>query len=342
MTHPGEYEPAAGGLWRHELIRHESPVDVAAVYESPPIAAAAEFNEAVVSWNIDTPAGAGFWVELRVGRRRDDYWTPYLYLGDWGAAPPGPHLTGCDAGQIDVDYFRSHERFDRVQYRIHAAAADGGAAGVRVRRVVLCLSDRPEPPAKLQQNRAAGAIPAQNLPISHTPAHPLYISVPFRSQRTEDPALSERICSPTSLATVLQYRGVDLPTVAVAAACHDPAHNIYGNWPRNIQAAYSLGVPGYLARFSGWDQVESLIAAGQPPIISVRFATPGALTGAPYVTTKGHLLVVCGFDAAGDVRVNDPAAADEQQGRTTYLRRELDQVWLAATGGLAYVLLPRE
>jgi hypothetical protein len=329
MNAVGSNAPPPNWL-RHELIRHESPVCCdGGVFESAVIAAQGDFNEALVSWNVDSPANAGFCVELRVGRQRDNYWTPYLYLGDWGPAPPaGPRVVECEAGRIDVDVFRSDERFDRTQYRFRALSAAGRSAELRIRRVVTCLSERTDVRRCPSAAAPTAAIQPGRLPV------------PFRSQLAADPALSARICSPTSLAMVLQYRGADLPIEVVAAACYDPTHDIYGNWPRNIQAAYSLGVPGYLARFLDWDTVAAMIAAGQPLIISVNFSDPGALTGAPYATTRGHLLVLCGFDARGDVHVNDPAAATARQGCTVYRRQELERVWLQASGGVAYVLLP--
>ncbi|HOO15700.1 MAG: peptidase C39 family protein [Phycisphaerae bacterium] len=322
-------QPQAIYSFRHELIRHDSPaLCQGGVFESPTIAAQGEFNEALLSWNVDVEPGTSFCVELRVGRRRENYWTPYLHLGDWGPAAVRPRLVKCDSARVDVDILRSDERFDRAQYRV-IAQADGRPAAASIRHVTLCLSERLGPLPGHTLNAAAAAIRPGRLPV------------PFRSQRAVAPDLAPRICSPTSLAMVMQYRGVNVPTETVAAACYDPAHDIYGNWPRNIQAAYAFGVSGYLARFSDLNAAAELVAAGQPLIISIRFSCPGALRGAPYLTTDGHLLVCCGFDASGDVYVNDPAAATDQEGCTIYDRQELEEAWLRG-GGVAYVLLPTE
>ncbi|RMF72419.1 MAG: hypothetical protein D6744_16875 [Planctomycetota bacterium] len=114
---------------------------------------------------------------------------------------------------------------------------------------------------------------------------------------------------------------------------------MYGNWPRNVQAAYEFGVPGYLRRFSQWSEVEATIAAGQPLIISIRVGEPGALHGAPYETTAGHLIVLTGFAENGDVWVNDPAGATPAEGVLRYSRADLEKAWMRGSGGLAYVLL---
>ncbi len=135
---------------------------------------------------------------------------------------------------------------------------------------------------------------------------------------------------------VLGYRGVDRPTMEVAARAFDPAHDIYGNWPRNVQAAWTYGVPGHLGRYAAWEEVEREIARGRPLIISIR-AAAGELRGAPYPSTDGHLLVLVGFTPDSDVIVNDPASPDLEAVRRVYRRAEVEAVWLRK-GGTAYVL----
>ena len=103
-----------------------------------------------------------------------------------------------------------------------------------------------------------------------------------------------------------------------------------------MACALTCSVAGHVARFSRWCDVERSIANGQPLIISIK-ARPGELSGAPYPSTDGHWMVLVGFDAAGDVLVNDPAAATPEKGQKSYLRRELERVWLDR-GGTAYIL----
>lgn len=313
-----------------------SPGGEIAVYESPVIEPGMKFNEALLSWNVDTPVDAGFCVEIRVGHRWDDSWSPYLYVGQWGAAlPSGERVTTCDEGRIDVDYFHSDQRFDRLQYRIRAACQGSEDRNLRVDRVAVCVSDLTGiPPAVMQPPIAFDPLPAA--------AWQRRLPIPFRSQATDNPDLSGRLCGPASVAMVLAYRGVEHPTEDVAAVCFDPVHGIYGNWPRSIQAAYSLGVPGYLTRFSDWSDVERMIAADQPLVISIRVEEDGGLTDAPYKSTEGHLLVLTGFDSEGNVAVNDPAVRTAEKGCLTYSRRDLEEVWMRGSGGMTYVLLPRQ
>jgi hypothetical protein len=274
------------------------------------------------------PADDAIAVELRVALDTADDWSPWLYVGDWGRVPAAfERRTEFDGGKIDVDFFTSSATYERVQFRV-TAFSGALSAETRLRRVALFPDARRAPAGRVARPAIAAELWQRRLPV------------PFRSQKAEPSALAPRICSPTSVAMVLAFRGVEQPTSDVASRLFDGAHDIYGNWTRAVQGAFTFGVPGYLARFQEWRSVERMIAQGQPLIISIA-AKEGELPGAPYKTTGGHLLVLCGFDKNGDVEVNDPAAADAASGQRIYRRVDLDTVWMAR-GGTAYVLLPRE
>lgn len=351
-----EAEAPPNARARHATILHDTPEAFASApvpcdargfprlattgrpadFESAPLDFPMKFDELTISWNIESPPRTGFRVELRVGRRFDNYWSPWLTVGDGGAvAVPAERVVKFDGGRIDIDFFRSAERFDRAAYRVRAVG-DGGFAEsppIGLRRIALCASD-------------GSGMPDSWTPVFRVPSSPpaerwmRRLPVPFRSQKTERRELAGRICSPTSLSMVLAYHGIERTTQQVADACHDPLHGIYGNWPRNIQAAYELGVPGYLTRFSHWAEVETHIAEGRPIIASIRFKRDEAIPNAPYHETDGHLVVICGFDGAGGVHVNDPAVPDLERGALIYARKDLERVWFGNTGGVAYVLHP--
>lgn len=285
-----------------------------------------DFRDLLASWNVDAPAGTGFVVELRVDADGDGSWSRWMHLGDWGefAPPVAARATSCAGGRVAVDEFRGERAFRAAQVRLRARAREPGLE-LRVRRLTLCFSDRDRTVA----------------PLAPPFARPWgrVIDVPARSQKTERPEIAGRICSPTSVAMVLAYRGVEVTTLDVAERAFDVAHDIYGNWPRNVQAAYSFGIPGYLARFGDWAHVERLVAEGTPLVLSIA-VKPGQLANAPYESTPGHLVVLVGFDAEGHCVVNDPAVPDPGAARRTYRRDELETVWMRR-GGTAYVLEAR-
>lgn len=297
----------------------------AVVRESRVERSALPFRDLLVSWNVDAPARTAFVVELRVSESGDAAWSPWMHVGDWGApafAPPlDRRIASCDGGRVDVDHFRGERAFRAAQLRL-TAYATAGEPTLEIRRAKLCFADR---------ERAVA-------PIEPLAARPLgtVLDVALRSQKAEASEIASRICSPTSVAMVLAFRGVDATTLAVAERAYDPVHAIYGNWPRNVQAAYSFGVRGYLTRYADWNAVERAIADGTPIVVSIA-ARDGQLAGAPYASTEGHLLVLVGFDARGDCVVNDPAAPDAASARRTYRREDMDVVWMRR-GGTAYVL----
>lgn len=303
--------PPARPVMRHVTVVEAGPSELTSGYEPPPIDAPIPFNEALLSWNVDDRSRSGFVVELRVGR--EEAWSPWLTVGISGNGPPVELRTDFDGGKIDVDYFVGKGHFTRAQWRIWASAP------LRVASTAICFTDTTGMPL----SRAA--------PPAHRPK--LRLPVPFRSQKSERADLAPNICSPTSVAMLMEYRGVKLPTDRVAAEIYDPVHEIYGNWPRAVQVAFQHGLPGYLTRFSDWAHVERSIGEDMPLIISIR-AAEGELRGAPYRKTDGHLLVLCGFDADGNAEVNDPAGS----GAATYRREDLEKVWFSR-GGTAYVIL---
>jgi hypothetical protein len=325
------------------------------------------FVEALLSWNVEVPPGAGVRFEVRVGlqdRSTDGAleltytWSDWLYLGECGDLPPrlpirtefefvGTGGTPRVRGGVEVDAIVSDQPLDAIQWRAIAArglpiapAHDPGAITrpIVLRRVALCttasLDKTPLHVPSVSRTPPGRISSAESLARA---MNGFAIDVPFRSQRTPDPLLSGRLCSPTSVAMVLASNGVVRPVFDVASRAYDSRHDIYGNWPRNIQAAYTLGVPGYLTRFSQWSDVYNTLNAGTPLIVSIQ-AKKGELRGAPYSETGGHLIVVRGYNAAGDLLVNDPASGEEANGRLVYNREDLQKVWFERTLGTTYVL----
>jgi hypothetical protein len=84
-------------------------------------------------------------------------------------------------------------------------------------------------------------------------------------------------------------------------------------------------------------EAERFIKAGIPLVASVTFGA-GELDGTPISSTAGHLLVIAGFTADGDVVVNDPAADTRAGVRRTYDRGQFERAWLPHSGGLVYVI----
>jgi hypothetical protein len=275
----------------------------------------------LLSWNAETTATTGLAFEVRVGRGPDG-WSPWLYFGDWNVARPPEALVEFENGRVEVDHFTSDVYWERAQVRVTARFGELALRGdrVAVHRLHLCFTDRYVLPSfATRAPKARGPIP-----------------VPMLSQREQDPEIAGRICSPTTLAMVLGFAGVAATPGGVAARAYDADFDLFGNWPRAIQAAYSYGIPGYVTRFASWKPIEEQLKRGRPVILSIAFGA-GELNGAPLESTAGHLLVVVGFDEQGDVIVNDPAGESGDRVRRVYRRDQLTRAWLGH-GGTVYVL----
>ena len=152
-------------------------------------------------------------------------------------------------------------------------------------------------------------------------------------------------CSPTSTSMVLGYWGY------MPGSCEDRVRNAvtgvydwiyegHGNWPFNTAYAAELGYEGYVTRFTSLEKAEEFIAAGVPVVMSIAW-DKGDLTNSFIDSTNGHLLVLVGFDANGDLIVNDPASpANGEAVQHTYLRSEFEPLWLEASGGTVYLIYP--
>ena len=99
---------------------------------------------------------------------------------------------------------------------------------------------------------------------------------------------------------------------------------------------YSLGYDAHLERFSSMDEARAVLGSGQPIIASIRFKK-GTFPSNLQKATDGHLIVLRGYDANGDIIVNDPASKDRGSG-IVYKSDELANAWLVSTGGVGYVI----
>ncbi len=310
---------------RHHLLRFEERVQLSRssqVVEMAPIQAPEPFDECLVSWNVDAPEGAGFQVELRVGRGAE--LSPWLFVGEWGrVATPPARTTAFELGEIDVDVFRGQELFERAQLRVQSFAGGDAPHDVVLRRIVVCFT-------------RTGAPGSSGTGSARAPSSPRLLAVAARSAMHEERALGKALASPACLSMVLAYRGVDVSTAEVAARAYDSLHGSYGTGSRAIQAAYSFGVPGYLARYANWSQVQKNLLQDVPLIASIA-SEQGELRGAPRESAEEHWVVIVGLDLK-EVHVLDPAASAPEEVARAYDLDEFARAWFG-NGGVAYVLL---
>jgi hypothetical protein len=118
----------------------------------------------------------------------------------------------------------------------------------------------------------------------------------------------------------------------------DTAYGGTGNWPFNTAYASRFGLSARVLQLGSLNDAERYILAGVPLVASIthaRGARPGFLNNAG---TNGHLLVITGFTASGDVIANDPAATSDATVRRVYGREAFERAWIGGSGGVVYLI----
>jgi cell wall-associated NlpC family hydrolase len=307
--------PLADGLFRTKAAT--------ATLESKDLEVPFGFDDLVGSFVAEVPAGGE--AEMSVKVRLDDGWTDWFALGKLDAggwtSPIEVPGAGSAAGAVDVDTLKLKKPATALRYRLKFKA---GRKPVRLRSVAVAVSD-------------AGS-PAEPPAFSSGPwVRDLGLSP--RSQGDAQEKYKHDICSPTSLAMVLEFWGRKLELEAVALAAQDRGSQLFGNWPANVAYAGSFGLEGRVARLESLADLEAEIAHGRPVVVSVTFSE-GELPNAPIKKTRGHVMVVGGFTPEGDVIAYDPAGKGKEQVRRVYPRAAFHKVWRARKRGLAYLLGP--
>ena len=308
-------------------------------------------TELVASWSARTPGDS--WLEVQVrGRAADGTTSSWDVLGRWTSGDAFTRRTsvpaqGDDLADVSVDTWR--------------AAQPAGLVSWQLRVSLMRASGATTPSPSLDTVGAmASRLPSVSSVATSTPgpARGIELAVPRYSQMVHEGHYprygggGEAWCSPTSTSMVLGYYRALPPAAAyawvgsnhvdpwvdhAARMTYDADYRGTGNWPFNTAYAAPLAGHAFVTRLRSLREAERFIVAGIPIVASVSFG-PGELSGAPISATNGHLLVIRGFTATGDVIVNDPAAQTRAGVRRVYDRSQFENAWLPRSGGLTYVI----
>lgn len=310
------------------------------------------FEYMILSWNADTPEST--YVEVQGKVRVKGQWSEWLSWGKWSthafSAKGRTVLPGSASGE-DIDDPLARVAIDELvvkgqegetanafQYRLILYSSGDGSSGsgyVPVVRLVACA--------------IRNTLPGQAIPKRYPDDAPDLsrldkdLDVPTYSQSVRDARIASIICSPTCVAMVLSYYGVDISPEESAWNARDYGAGIFGNWSFNAASAAGYGFASYVDYIVSeegadpWYEVKLEIAAGRPAVVSVRYrkpSYPGALPpveGVPINKTDGHLVLVRGFtwkDGVEYVIVNDPAASHNDNVRREYRADEFANAWV--------------
>src|SRR5207247_1619040 len=236
------------------------------------------------------------------------------------------------------------EKMPAYRARVTCSRGAASAASPILRRISAVVSDTrsytPRYPSPRYTDRAMElAVPRYSQEI-HAGEFPEYDGG------------GEAWCSPTSTEMVVEYwnkrpTSSELswvgphadPQVDYAARfTYDAAYGGTGNWPFNTAYASRFGLSARVLQLGSLNDAERFILAGVPLVASIshaRGALPGFLNNDG---TNGHLLVIIGFTASGDVSANEPAATSDATVRRIYGREAFERAWIGGSGGVVYFI----
>ncbi len=281
---------------------------------SPELEAGLAWDELIVSWNATMTTNGSLVCEARAVTT--DGPTHWFTLGRWSnCAKPNARTSvndqHDDTARVETDTLILKQPAPRVQVRVTLHGADA-----RLKFLTLCLADvhrpyEPKPPQKSAWGRT--------------------IAVPVRSQ-ADYPEGVTKWCSPTCTTMLLAYWAgelrrpeLDFDVRTTAASVFDLAWDGTGNWPFNMAFAGSQpGLRACVARLEDVADLEEWTGRGVPVAVSLSYTM---LQGSPVpLPENGHLVVVCGFTATGDVVVNDPGVRRGRV-RRTFPRADFARAW---------------
>src|SRR2546423_10121025 len=307
------------------------------------------FDELVASWNAETPVGT--WIRTEMQARGSGRDTKWYTMGIWASGDADIHRTSV-GGQGDADGFIAIDTFIRDK---KAAPLDSYRLRVTLYRASGTATPSVRMVGAMTSAGTAYDIPSSFGGTSFDNAVPTYSQEVHRGEFPQYDNGGEAWCSPTSTAMVLAYWGVgpSAADLAVFPGPKDPAYidpqvdyaarYVYdwhyqgaGNWPDNAAYAARVGLNAFVTRLRSLSEAELFTNAGIPLVASIQ----GHLPGFYFKKTSGHLLVIRGFTATGDVIANDPAVPTDADVTKVYGRADFENVWLGGAAGGVDVSYP--
>ena len=276
-------------------------------------------TELIASWTADDPAGS--WLQVEARARNGSGLTKWYVLGRWAYGDGDIRRTSVRGqGDADANGGRRHVRRGEGQADRRLPATGHALPDARLRRWPRACGPSARWPPACRSAKKVPVSPARRrvgdraerpAPLPERAPGPLP-GVGRRRRGLVQPDLDRdgaRLLGPVAEREGHPWVDPSDPDPEVDHAArytYDHAYEGAGNWPFNTAYAGRYGVDGFVTRLRSLTELERLIGAGIPVITSQSFRK-GELPGAGY-GTNGHLMVVVGFTANGDVIANDPAS----------------------------------
>lgn len=295
-------------------------------YFISPVINCRKFMELIPSWNALAVAGSKMELQIRI--KKKNKWSDWFSAGKWA----------FDDSRGSIS--NQQNQFGRIDDELLVVLGNEAANGFQY-KIVLTKKNIQIKSPEVKLISASLKLCNSSLKTIKFPSKDEWLkelNVPERAQ-LHIPQIGNRICSPTSVAMVMEYYGHNYNTEYVASHVKDNGADIYGNWAFNTAFVGSTDLYGYVSRFETVNKIRKMIAMNIPAVVSIRTKSKEELEGTIMPYPSGHLIVIRGFkikDGKEYVIVNDPAEYKSENVRREYKIEEFKRVWRR----VAYVINP--
>lgn len=282
----------------------------------------APFDELILTWNGKRPMQGKYFIYVSVKLQE---WSPEFLYATWGKNSQSTFLS--TSSDVPV---RSYQDVIEI---MKGEMATGFRIRIKDEKGVAIAS-------MLDLHVYTNGIHAKEK--ESTSFSSILLDVDGISQMRLDHSRSSDLCSPTSTFAAVRFlsQRKDLDPLQFVKLSWDEGFDIFGNWVLNLaQASIELGSSwdAWVQRLEGFEDIYERLIQKIPVVVSVRGPLPGGAL--PY--SKGHLLVVIGYEAENQkVICMDPAFPTDPETRVSYRLSDFIQAW-TRRGNIAYIFSHR-
>lgn len=268
----------------------------------------APFDELLLTWNGARPSQGYYRFFIRVQTAE---WSPWIVYADWGR----------DFQSTFENYF--HEwGIDQSQDTLSITEGKGKAFEIKLEALQGALETSSFVLSVCATKKDEIRLGSFNSSAS------IFLPLTGVSQFDIRHAEGHRLCSPSSIATVISYlRGSPCDVASFSSHVYDTQSKIYGNWVLNCsQGNVEMGKNWkcWAERLSNFDELFQFLKKGIPVVVSVK----GPLIHSALPYERGHLMVVIGYEGQKlEVICMDPAFSKHAETIVRYPIQDFLAAW---------------
>lgn len=288
-----------------------SDKEVNGIYESNPIEAS-DFSELVLTWNLKNLGDAqiAFFVAIGDGTNFGDF-----------------QMMGSFADEKSRSMKLQTNTFSNVSYD---TLINNNSDEYKYIKLRFNITSNTSDDLYLENISVTTKLKDVDFTYDYDKLHNKEINV-SPMQQLSVPNIGNVICSPTSVAMVVNYYGFDYSQEEMAKKAYDNGTRIYGNWTINASYAGSLkGIYSRVEHIHNFETVIDYINNDIPVVFSIKTTNLDQLTGSIMAFPAGHLIVLIGFEEIDGVWhgiFNDPAEYKDEKVLRKYPLEQVFNVW---------------